>query len=367
MKNLPIIDLTNTLAGEEDLDTARTLVDALHRFGAVIVRDPRVLKPEEDLLVRAMGQQYFGQPWDLLAPDVHEELGYQVGLTPPGVEKAVECTEFLRTLAPENYPTQCPPGFGDPKMRFMWRAGTQPSKTRFPKLNKREKQVVPATFKDQWPGLMDRQADVLINTSFTCTTLVEIGLGLRRGRLTGRLIDGATILALNAIDLSKLKVGDVINACHNDFGFLTAHDRSTFPGLVIWLRDGTKLEASIPPDCFLLQVGQQLEYVSGGYFLAGYHEVSYTQRAANAVTVAVDEGRSTIRVARSLFLHLHTDTVMGVMKESPVDHEVAVQKYPPTLAGTRSWEVLIDIGLATREVAGDELIPVTDGDMAALI
>ncbi len=367
MKDLPIIDLTSTLAGEDDLDTARTLVDALHRFGAVIVRDPRVLTSGEDVQVRTMAQQYFAQPWELLASDVREELGYQVGLTPPGVEKAVECAEFLRTLNPENYPTVCPAGFADPKMRFMWRAGTQPAKTRFPKLNKREEQVVPAVFTDLWPSLMDRQAQVLINTSLTCTMLVERGLGLKAGRLTHRLIDGATILALNAIDLSTLKVGDVINACHNDFGFLTAHDRSTFPGLVIWLRDGTKLEVSIPPGCFLVQVGQQLEYVTGGYFLAGYHEVSCTQRAANSVIGAVADGRSPFRVARSLFLHLHTDAVMGVMEEAPVDHDNVSQRYPPTLAGTRSWEVLIDIGLATREVAGDELIPITDGDMTALI
>lgn len=367
--SLPIIDLTRTLRGEVDMEAAREIVRALHEYGVFLVRDPRGLSIDEDARFRAMSQQYFAQPRELLDQDVRAEFGYQVGLTPPGVEEAVECTEFLRSLQPENRPTAFPPGFADPKYRFMWRAGTQPAKTRFPTLNKREEQVVPAALSSVWPGLMDRQAQVLMDACFTCTTLVELGLGLEAGRLTRRLVDGATILALNAIDLSTLKVGEIINACHNDFCFFTGHDRSNYACLIIWLRDGTKLEVSIPPGCFLLQGGQQLEYVTGGYFLAGYHEVSYTQRAADAVVRAQANGFSTIRVARSLFMHLHTDAVMRVIEQLQglVSLELAAQKYPPIFAGTKSWKTLIDLKLATREVAGNEIIPVTEADMAALI
>lgn len=42
---------------------------------------------------------------------------------------------------------------------------------------------------------------------------------------------------------------------HYDLNFLTIHGKSRFPGLYIWLRDGTRVLVRVPDGCLLLQAG----------------------------------------------------------------------------------------------------------------
>lgn len=37
------------------------------------------------------------------------------------------------------------------------------------------------------------------------------------------------------------------------------------------------MQVKIPEGCLLLQAGKTFENISGGYILAGYHEVVYTE------------------------------------------------------------------------------------------
>lgn len=59
---------------------------------------------------------------------------------------------------------------------------------------------------------------------------------------------------------------------HYDLNFLSAHGKSRFPGLAVWLQDGRRLPVSIPDGCLLLQAGKQLEWLTGGHVRAGMHE-----------------------------------------------------------------------------------------------
>jgi isopenicillin N synthase-like dioxygenase len=74
-----------------------------------------------------------------------------------------------------------------------------------------------------------------------------------------------------ANDLRRTKLGEPFVGFHYDFTFITAHGKSRFPGLYIWLADGEKLKVSIPKGHLLLQAGSQLEMMTGGYILSGYH------------------------------------------------------------------------------------------------
>eukprot|EP00854_Cymbomonas_tetramitiformis_P006252 gene6252-7498_t len=72
-------------------------------------------------------------------------------------------------------------------------------------------------------------------------------------------------------DLAKYSEPKTVFAgYHYDLNFLTIHGKSRFPGLFIWLRDGRK-------------AGKQLEWLTGGYVQAGYHEVIYSE-ATKATT-----------------------------------------------------------------------------------
>jgi len=83
-------------------------------------------------------------------------------------------------------------------------------------------------------------------------------------------------LAPNANNLDRCKPGEAFTGFHNDFSFMTIHGKARFPGLFIWLRDGKKLQVSVPKGHLLIQSGSELEYLTGGYVKSGYHEVINT-------------------------------------------------------------------------------------------
>ena len=60
------------------------------------------------------------------------------------------------------------------------------------------------------------------------------------------------------------------------FFFIRSAGKSRYPGLYIWLRNGKKYRVVVPDGCLLLQAGKQLEWLTGGYITAGFHEVVVT-------------------------------------------------------------------------------------------
>jgi len=116
-------------------------------------------------------------------------------------------------------------------------------------------------------------------------------------------------------------------------------------GAGLWLRTkptadhphGQKVSGTPPPGCFLAQVGQQLEVLSGGAFIATPHHIV-------APTVA---GWS--RCAMAHFVHMRGDAVVAPVPGCKGADEDADEKYaPPVLAGTYVLKTLIDIGLAPQ-------------------
>jgi isopenicillin N synthase-like dioxygenase len=68
--------------------------------------------------------------------------------------------------------------------------------------------------------------------------------------------------------------------------FLTAHGKSRFPGLYIWLRGWKRTLVKVPDGCILLQAGAMFEHITGGYVLSGYHEVIYSEETKESVIKA---------------------------------------------------------------------------------
>jgi len=119
---------------------------------------------------------------------------------------------------------------------------------------------------------------------------------------------------------------------HYDLNLLTIHGRSRFPGLHIWLRDGRRIAVRVPAGCLLLQAGRQLEWLTGGYVQAGWHEVVVTEATLAASEAAEAAGRSRWRVSSTVFAHVASAQVLqplGRFGGLPG----AAEGYPPTPAG----------------------------------
>ena len=221
-----------------------------------------------------------------------------------------------------------PPEF-DAKWRYMWPIGERAEDD--PALNIK---VIPEGFKD-WTEKMDKWGNMMVNGCKTASQMAAVGLGLPEDFLLSKLKYGNHLLAPTGSDLNKYGPGTAFAGFHYDISFLTIHGRSRFPGLYIWLRNWKKVLVKIPPGCLLLQAGISFENITGGYILAGYHEVVHTQPTQEAVQkvkeqIAQGVPRSLWRVSSTLFSHFSPQEQIGPLQE--ISHLWGEKQYPALTA-----------------------------------
>lgn len=153
----------------------------------------------------------------------------------------------------------------------MWKIGERPEGAAddFP-------QVVPKTF-PEWETKMNKWGGLLYNAIDVIAEMAAIGMCVPKNTFTKRMQGGAHLLAPTGSDLKKNSVGTVFAGWHYDISFMTIHGKSRYPGLSVWTRDWKKKTVKIPSGCLLVQAGMSFENITGGYVLAGYHEVIYTE------------------------------------------------------------------------------------------
>lgn len=230
------------------------------------------------------------------------------------------CQAVIRALDPAERPTSTI-SKADAKCRFFWRMGAVPPETRFPGLNMQN--VVPEAFKDRWEPLMDGWGGQLLGSVDTVARMLAVGLGIDESTFSQAAEYGSHLLAPTASNLDKYgDVGHVLAGFHTDLNFLTIHGRSRFPGLFVWARNvGKRMAVKVPPGHLLVQAGKQLEHLTGGLVLAGYHEVVVTpatvetmqKRRADPATA----DRPSIRISSTLFHHLSSDYKCAFSSLSP--------------------------------------------------
>ena len=335
---LPEVDLAPLLAlapgappTAELLATARAATDALHRFGVLIVRDPRASAAANDSFLDLL-EAYFQQPESARDADVRADVYYQVGRTPEHVELPRDHCALARSLgggARDRPRSLCPPE-KDRKERFMWRVGSPPAAgaSAFPQLHAAP--VVPAALPN-WAKIMDDWGATLLAAAEAVAELAALGAGLPRDAFSSRMRGGAHLLAPTASDLSKWGEGVVLAGYHYDLNFLTCHGRARFPGLYVWTREGKRLGVAVPPGCLLVQAGKQLEHLTGGHVRAGMHEVVVSPAAAAAAAAAHAAGRSRWRISSTLFSHIAADEALEPL--GAFDTPQARAEYPRILCG----------------------------------
>ena len=133
---------------------------------------------------------------------------------------------------------------------------------------------------------------------------------------------------------------------HYDLNFLTIHGKSRYPGLHVWLRDGTRIPVRVPDGCLLLQAGKQLAWLTGGDILEGMHEVVCTEATVAAAERAAQSGQRPLwRVSSTVFSHLRPDVTMSPL----VGKTDAAHEYPPILVAEYVRRELESIRLAPQQ------------------
>lgn len=251
----------------------RAIAECLQVGGALVVRDPRVDSSLNEGFLSLM-ERYFSQPLESKMADVRPKLAYQVGATPEGIERprALRDANILKEaekLAPEHRPQ--PPTAADVKWRFFWRVGERPLETQYSELNAAP--VTPVGF-PEWAAVMDEWGGRMLETVATVAEMLARGFAMAPDTFTRRMQLGPHLLAPTGVDLDKHgDIGTVFAGYHYDLNFLTIHGKSRYPGLHIWLRNGDRIPVRIPDGCLLIQAGKQMEWLTGGFVKAGFHEV----------------------------------------------------------------------------------------------
>ncbi|KAI9141623.1 hypothetical protein BKA69DRAFT_1157150 [Paraphysoderma sedebokerense] len=335
--DLPVISLAPFLADPSSQDAiaeAKKAADAMKTYGALLVKDPRVTEQHNTRFLDTM-ENYFGQDHDVKMKDARPEWGYQVGVTPEFTEEPLclsdlKCMEVMNSLPEGDKPTMW--SGPDPKWRFFWRIGKTRSNTKYPALNAAP--VVPEAFASTWESTMNNWGTLMHDAVIGVAQLVASGLGLKdKGAFLKKAMGGPHLLAPTGSDLRKYnKLGTVFAGFHYDFNLLTIHGKSRFPGLHIWARNsGSKMAVRVPEGCLLVQAGKQLEILTGGEILAGYHEVVVTPATLAAVEKAQSENRSLWRISSTFFLHVASDEMLEPL--APYDTEDRMKVYPSIECG----------------------------------
>jgi len=342
---LPAISVDEYVADPNSpaaLEACKRIAQVLHITSCLIIRDSRVPEEKNQKFLDMM-EQYFLQSWDQLKDDIHPELSYQVGATPEYVEVPRNHADRIKLLTGENAP-HIPHG-ADAKWRFFWRLGERPQSTAFPELNAAP--VVPKHF-PAWINVMNDWGSLMLQTEHTVAEMAAIGLGLPKDSFTKLMKYGPHLLAPTGSDIKKHSHEDVILAgFHYDLNFLTIHGKSRFPGLYIWLRDGTKYKVTVPDGCLLLQAGKQFEWLTGGHITAGFHEVVVTADTLAVKKKREAEGKPLWRISSTVFGHIASDatlTPLGSFATAP-----ALANYHTTKAGDQVNDELTKISLASPQ------------------
>jgi len=277
--------------------------------------------------------------------DVRKELHHQVGATPSMVEiplcKAdTSCQERIAKMPKKDRPL--PITGPDPKWRFFWRIGQRPTSGGFEDLNAAP--VMPAAF-PQWKGTMDMWGGRMLAAVTTCAEMTAVGFGLPKDALSSMMHMGPHLLAPTGSDLGRHREVDTILAgWHNDLNLLTIHGKSRYPGLFVWMKDGTKMPVKIPDGCLLVQAGLQLEHLTGGAVHAGMHEVVVLDSTVAAAEKAEAKGRPAWRVSSTLFGHVASSQMLRPLGQFAT--EAACKAYPPISAGEQVLDILKKINIA---------------------
>ena len=325
---IPVIDLDSYLKNSSNSQNlCKDATNSLIKSGILIVKDPRAdFKDNEKFL--SLFERYFASRSEMKKnnkpiEEMFPKNGYKTGVTPDYIEKPRENIEFRESLSPEYKPLTPFPPEKDPKWRYLWRIGDRDPNAKQSQVE--PERVSPKDFPEFTP-VVDKWGKSMLAAVHTVSQMLEVGLDIPKGSFYNLLKNGNTVIGPTGSDLARYKKDTVFAGAHYDISFLTIHGKSRFPGLYIWLRNGEKLRVLVPDNCFLLQAGRELEYLTGGEIKAGFHEVVYDELTEKAAARALQEKRSLWRVSSTMFSHVKSDSILEPLGK--FSNELSRKTYP---------------------------------------
>jgi isopenicillin N synthase-like dioxygenase len=343
---IPTIDLADLSGTHGEAARAETQVrlgNAFRQFGLAYVRGHAVDKSELSAFYNAF-RAFSARPTAEKQPCARPDLWFQRGWTPPNTEVAVA-------------------GTGQPDFKECYFAAPYAA---CPELQSAYPELYP---ENVWPlDVAPEFQNGLLNLG---RALHVAGVALLQGcaRALGladdvfatRIAKGPHVTrVLNYLPLSAAQVGtDIVwGEEHTDFNLLTLLPGGVFydpagqsapkpddkSGLYLRTREnatspkGTLIRGTAPEGCITVQVGQQLEILTAGEFLATPH----------VITAPGVPGWS--RLSSAHFIHTGCDEVLYPLPQFLKKQGANIAYGPPVLAGTYALKTLADIGLAPASV-----------------
>lgn len=339
--DIPVVDLLDLASHDSAANQRATegLARAFGEFGLVYVKSHGIDMPTlERFYDRFLA--FTARPTEEKARYGRPDIWYQRGWTPPNTEKAVIAG-------------------GQPDFKECWFAAPEP-------LDPMARQQYPQIYADNlWPDDEVFEATMLA----VGHQLHRVGLALLRGCAQSlglppysfeAMVHGGPHVtrALKYLPLTEAQLGTGIlwGEEHTDFNLLTLLPGGRFiapngqrtgrpdeqSGLYLRTRpnaehpQGQMVRGLAPDGCLVAQVGQELEILTGGRFLATPHVIRAPLTAGYT------------RMAMAHFIHVHAHQVLQPLE--PFRSADAIRSYsPPVLAGTYGLKTLVDIGLAPKE------------------
>jgi len=194
---------------------------------------------------------------------------------------------------------------------------------------------------------MNNWSKMMINAVTTVAEMLALGLGLKKDTFTKIMNKGPHLLAPTGSDLGTYsKIDTIMAGFHYDLNFITIHGKSRFPGLFVWTKEGEKYLVKVPDGCLLLQSGKQLEYLTGGYIKAGFHEVVVCKETAEVIEKFKEQNKILWRVSSTLFSHIASDEKLYPLEKFKTKENF--EKYPEIYAGEQVVNELKQIKLGLQ-------------------
>lgn len=338
-QHIPVVDLDDLHSPKtaRQQAAAEALREAFGHFGLVYIRnhgiEPDKLEAFYDTFMSVTDRPVEEkQTWG--GPDIW----YQRGWTPPDTEKAVAAG-------------------GQPDFKECYFVAPEP-------YDEMAQVQYPQVYADNvWPADAEDFRERYLDIGHT---LHEIGLQLLRGcaralglepyRFEAAVYGGPHVTrALRYLPLNEAQVeqGVLWGEEHTDFNLLTMLPGGRFldhnvrycprpdddSGLYLRTRPtaehprGEHVAGKPPAGCIVAQVGQQLEILTGGEFLATPHVVKAPRTTGYS------------RVSMAHFIHLNSHETLFPLEQFRNPETIRAYS-PPVLAGTYGLKTLVDIGLA---------------------
>ena len=326
LNRIPVVDLADFQSPNKSLrqETTETTVKGLHDIGFLFVKTPQIA--EKLPRIYPVFKKLFTLPEETLLGYERKDIHHQRGYTPSYSEIGIFCQKSGEGGHPE------------PDSKKNWFIGPEHDDisdkaliTRYPELYAQN--IWPKEVPELKTASMELYHD-LFSVGKKVLNALEKPLGYDDGFFEDVVKDSPT--SLRPLYYPPVEGG--VGACdHTDINYVTVLPAPTREGLWVKTREGKWIKGMAPEGCSLVQVGDMLQYTTGGEFHSAIHKV--------------DPAKGEGRYSTALFGHAKSTVDL-----KPADQwEANPDKYPSLTAGAFLYKRLEEIGLAKKKAKGGEV------------